>query len=600
MPDLIAQGPRPDHHWRREVPSNLSGIEPVIGRTEADWLTPWDLLISRAHVRLIPQVDDRIRVIALPGTRNPVFYRGKQNNSFTLVIGEHFVIGTTTFTLVKRPGVSNPGNNQEITEHVYAPERLNRSRYRDSDSRIAVLSRLPDLIGGSETDQELFVRVSDVLLRATPSAQAVAIVKDTCVNSANPADDIEVLHYDSRSGIDEAFPVSARLVRAAVSRRENILHLWPSTESRSGPFTASENVDWAFCVPLENDACLGWGIYMSGRNGGSNGVAAEPFNLTVDADQVEDDMKFASLVATTLSSIRQSQQLQHRQAAMRQFFAPVVLRAIAGRDTSEVLRPRIVDLSVMFCDLRGFSRSSEQQSDRLLELLARVSDALGVMTKHILETGGVIGDFHGDAAMGFWGWPLTQPDAPERAATTALRIRDDYAAPRNQHAFRCGIGIASGRGVAGQIGTVDQVKVTAFGPVVNLAARLENMTKTFGTQILLDGETATKLLQSTSENRDWRLRRLAHVRPAGMEFTTDVYELRNDTPEDRTFLSERDIEKYEKSWQLLARSEWAEAYELLHQLPAFDRPKDVLLSLILKHDRVAPANWKGVIEFPIR
>ena len=68
-------------------------------------------------------------------------------------------------------------------------------------------------------------------------------------------------------------------------------------------------------------------------------------------------------------------------------------------------------MTVLFCDLRGFSRESERSADDLFGLLERVSRALGVMTHHILEEGGVIGDFHGDAAMGFWGWPIAQADA---------------------------------------------------------------------------------------------------------------------------------------------------------------------------------------------
>ena len=75
---------------------------------------------------------------------------------------------------------------------------------------------------------------------------------------------------------------------------------------------------------------------------------------------------------------------------------------------------------MLFCDLRGFSRRSERDADDLLGLLNRVSRALGVMTHYILEEGGVVGDFHGDAAMGFWGWPIEQPNSIERACRAAL------------------------------------------------------------------------------------------------------------------------------------------------------------------------------------
>src|SRR6185295_4952116 len=180
--------------------------------------------------------------------------------------------------------------------------------------------------------------------------------------------------------------------------------------------------------------------------------------------------------------------------------SPIVLDALAGQDPNIALAPREADVSVLFCDLRGFSRHSEKHAGSLTELLERVSQALGVMTQHILAEGGVIGDFHGDSAMGFWGWPLPQPDAAARACRAALAIRQEFAATATFQTatatenplsdFRVGIGIASGRAVAGKIGTTDQVKVTVFGPVVNLASRLETMTKILRTPILIDELTA--------------------------------------------------------------------------------------------------------------
>src|SRR5690606_25017321 len=116
-------------------------------------------------------------------------------------------------------------------------------------------------------------------------------------------------------------------------------------------------------------------------------------------------------------------------------------------DPEEVLKPRETEVSVLFCDLRGFSLEAERSADDLLGLLNRVSVALGVMTHHILESGGVVGDFQGDAAMGFWGWPLPQPDAIHRVcrAATAIRTAFEEAATRSGDAladFRMGIGIA--------------------------------------------------------------------------------------------------------------------------------------------------------------
>ena len=227
-----------------------------------------------------------------------------------------------------------------------------------------------------------------------------------------------------------------------------------------------------------------------------------------------------------------------------------------------------------------------------------MSDALGVTTRHILQTGGVVGDFHGDAAMGFWGWPFAQPDAVARACRAALSIRAEFvAAARRPHHpladFRLGIGLATGRAVAGKIGTVDQVKVTVFGPVVNLASRLEGMTKLLRAPILLDAATAeaARVLLPPGQAR---VRRVAVVRPYGCDTPLEVSELlppQAELPE----LTDHDIAMYEAALTALHARDWQLAFQLLHQVTADDRVKDFLTVFIAERNRTPPADWDGVI-----
>ena len=593
MPDLIAQGPMSEHRWRRELPAITRSTGVLIGRDEADWNVPWDSKISRAHVRLTPMTDNRVEVCCEANARNPVFFRGKKTTRFTLVPGEHFVIGSTTFTLANRPGASDATSDIDLTEHEFNHAMLRRRNFRDAAGRIEMLSALPDLITSSSSDEELLVRVISVLLQATPAASAVAIASANVAGDTN--DGFTILHYDSRVPDKDGPTVSARLVRKAVERRESILHLWSAAVNENQAFTSSEEADWAFCVPLRSEACLGWAIYVTGELLPDESGRLES-SLQAAPDTLEDDVKFAELVGTMIANLRQSRRLERRQAAMRRFFAPVVMEALAGKDTNEVLAPREANLSVMFCDLRGFSKRSERDADQLLELLARVSDALGIMTRHILDTDGVIGDFHGDAAMGFWGWPFQQQDAALRAAEAASRIVMESNQILAENTFGFGIGIATGRAVAGQIGTVDQVKVTAFGPVVNLASRLEGLTKLFGAKVIVDHETAMALKESN--DHQFQLRRLALVRPAGLEKDIEAWQLLEPPKPEAQGLSSEQIASYEASLDAMIGGDWNKAYDLLHAIPAWDRPKDVLLSIILRHNRVPPDDWDGVIKMP--
>ena len=595
MPDLIAQGPMSEHRWRRELPALTRSTGVLIGRDEADWNVPWDSKISRAHVRLTPMTDNRVEVYCEANARNPVFFRGKKTTKFTLVPGEHFVIGSTTFTLANRPGASDATSDIDLTEHEFNHAMLRRRNFRDAAGRIEMLSALPDLITSSSSDEELLVRVISVLLQATPAASAVAIASANANAAENIDDEFTILHYDSRVPDKDGPTVSARLVRKAVQRRESILHLWSAAANENHAFTSSEEADWAFCVPLRSEACRGWAIYVTGELLPDESGRLES-SLQAAPDTLEDDVKFAELVGTMIANLRQSRRLERRQAAMRRFFAPVVMEALAGRDTNEVLAPREANLSVMFCDLRGFSKRSERDADQLLELLARVSDALGIMTRHILDTDGVIGDFHGDAAMGFWGWPFQQQDAALRAAEAASRIVMESTQVLAENTFGFGIGIATGRAVAGQIGTVDQVKVTAFGPVVNLASRLEGLTKLFGAKVIVDHDTAMALKESN--DHQFQLRRLALVRPAGLEKEIEAWQLLEPSRPNVQILSPEQIASYETSLDAMISGDWSTAYDLLHAIPAWDRPKDVLLSIILRNNRVPPDDWDGVIKMP--
>jgi adenylate cyclase len=253
---------------------------------------------------------------------------------------------------------------------------------------------------------------------------------------------------------------------------------------------------------------------------------------------------------------------------------------------------------VLFCDLRGFSLHTERHADDLFELLHRVSRALGVMTRQILNEGGVVGDFQGDAAMGFWGWPLAQQDAVARTCSAALAIRREFEEAARQPdsplaEFHVGIGIATGKAVAGKIGTPDHVKVTVFGPVVNLASRLEGMTKIIRAPILLDQATARAVRRHVPRDLA-RVRRLAVVRPYGLDTPLEVSELL--PPESQyPLLTDKHLEHCEAALDAFLAGRWTEAFELLHRTPPQDLVTDFLTVFIAQHNRTPPTGWNGVI-----
>jgi adenylate cyclase len=587
MAELLAQGKNERDQWRRRLPED----QPVLlGRDVGDWSVTWDQFISRRHAEVV-WTGGRLKVQRLPRARNPVFLRGEEANAFELPPGELFVIGETTFRVIEEKAASGPVSTlQEVS--ISAPE-LQRIPVRDAAHQLDVLSQLPGVISGAASDAELFDRLSKMLLAGVRRADAVALVAVEDADPDHPR--VHVLHWERRAPAAGGFEPSHRLVlEAVVRRRQTVVHAWGGDAPKDLDYTVATNLDWAFCTPVPGDACKNWGLYLGG------GFTGDPANYLSpwENNELGDELKFIELVAQVLNSLRQVQVLQRRQDSLSHFFSPAVLRALRDTPAEIALKPREAEVAVLFCDVRGFSRQAEMGSDDLIALLARVSKALGVMTQTILDQGGVIGDFHGDAAMGFWGWPLAQDDKVPRASMAALGIRQQFeaSAQRPDHplkGFHVGIGLATGRAVAGQIGTTDQVKITAFGPVVNLAARLEGMTKLLRAPILLDEATAG-VLRAQLAPAVARCRRLIRVQPYGLDTPLEVSELLPPAAE-YPLLSDAHLATYEQALDAFLAGDWNTAFELLHQVPPQDRGKDFLLGYIIQHNHTPPPHWDGVI-----
>ena len=233
-----------------------------------------------------------------------------------------------------------------------------------------------------------------------------------------------MIHWDRRGLTRGDFQPSEKLVTHAIQLGQSVLNVWQSDLSGDSNFTFDYENDWAFAYPIETEATPGWAVYVAGSS------RLEETPKEIQEGELDGDIKFCELVGATLKNLLRVQQLERQQASLRTFFSPVVVEALRGQDPDTVLQPRQCEVSVLFCDLRGFSRTSEQMADDLLGLLARVSESLGVTTRVILDTGGVIGDFHGDAVMGFWGWPLEDRSPVESALAAvhaAIEIQTEFS-----------------------------------------------------------------------------------------------------------------------------------------------------------------------------
>lgn len=562
MPYLIAQGKQPHHRWRRLLPE---GIVVTLGRTTPRWNVPWDPQISRMHAHL--QLEGESLLVECHETAsNAVYYQGQKIQQFKLQLNQHFVIGETSFSLVPSELAASLIPDSPAAEQTFMLTDLHKIPFEETSHRIELLSKLPTITASAADEQELLSKIIDWLFLGITRASGIALVRQLLPEDG----EVEVMHWDYRGRKDTYFSPSQALINQAIKSQMSIIHFWnQDTESE---YTELQEIDWGFCIPMQGEACQNWGLYIAGKTDTTSRVGSD----SLTQFQVKQDMKYAELASSTLSHLRSLKNMERLQAHFQQFFPDVVVDALLSGSSEELLTPRETDLSIMFCDLSGFSNASEDSAADLMNLLQSTSDSLSLITQQILAQDGVIGDFHGDEAMGFWGWPVAEtPEIHARkACAAALEILTSFL---SKSAFGATIGIASGVSVAGEIGSNHQVKVSVLGPVVNLASRLESMNRYFGTSILIDERTSALIGEALQEAV---LIRLGRVRPYGMERAVQVSTLLG--REDAAQLHHH-LENYAKALAALEENNLQQAHKLLLEITATEQPQLKFANVLLGH-----------------
>jgi len=201
---------------------------------------------------------------------------------------------------------------------------------------------------------------------------------------------------------------------------------------------------------------------------------------------------------------RERRRLRH---TFERYVAPSVVAEILADPESArgILRGRSLEVTVLFCDLQGFTQLTQRRSAAgQSELHVRqLNSYLGAMVEVISAHGGTVDKFIGDAVMAVFGSPVGRGPAQEAqtavlcALEMARRLQRLNAEWRLQHQdepftpLANGVGLASGSVVAGQIGSPQRLEFTVIGDTVNRASRLEGLTRQLKVTVCLDGATAS-------------------------------------------------------------------------------------------------------------
>jgi adenylate cyclase len=281
--------------------------------------------------------------------------------------------------------------------------------------------------------------------------------------------------------------------------------------------------------------------------------------------------------------------------AMDRYLSPAVGRWVLADPRRLTLGGDLREMTVLFTDLRQFTTLSHSlPPETLVALLNRYR---AIMSDVVFAHDGVVVQFAGDAIEAFWNAPMAQPDHARRACRAALgmsaalqAIRPEFEA-RGWEELDIGIGINTGRMVVGNFGSRRRLEYAVVGDPVNVAARLEGLTKVYGVRIVAGDDTRA----ATADAFVWRFLDLVAVK--GRPEPLRVWEVAG--PADQVDPEgKRRLERYQEGVDLYRARRFAEAEKILTAL-AVDMPGDGPVALYLERSRAAllkppPDDWDGV------
>lgn len=220
-------------------------------------------------------------------------------------------------------------------------------------------------------------------------------------------------------------------------------------------------------------------------------------------------------------------------SAFQHYLSPAVIEKVLVDPNALKLGGDRRELTILFSDLAGFTSLSEGLDPEALTTL--LNDYLTDMTDIILEEGGTLDKYEGDAIIAFWNAPLDQPDHAARACRAAVRCQRKLAERRPEFRERCGkdlrarIGMHTGLVVVGNMGSKQRFDYTVLGDAANLASRLEGANKAFDSYVMVSEVTRAQ----AGDGFDFRP--LGPIRVVGRKEPVEVFELGHaETPPDRS------------------------------------------------------------------
>ena len=223
------------------------------------------------------------------------------------------------------------------------------------------------------------------------------------------------------------------------------------------------------------------------------GLAAWQAGVVLPAAGASAGVVMALLGGAVVNFVLEGRQKMFIKGAFKHYLSAEVIEQIMRDPNSLKLGGERRELTIFFSDLQGFSTISEKLGPE--DLTKLLNDYLSDMTDIILEEGGTLDKYEGDAIIAFWNAPLHQPDHAVRAVRASVRCQRKLAERRAEFEQRTGavlkmrIGLNTGPVVVGNMGSSNRFDYTVLGDAANLASRLEGANKALGTYLMIAEST---------------------------------------------------------------------------------------------------------------
>ncbi|HEV3449307.1 MAG TPA: adenylate/guanylate cyclase domain-containing protein [Gemmataceae bacterium] len=231
---------------------------------------------------------------------------------------------------------------------------------------------------------------------------------------------------------------------------------------------------------------------------GSSQVARPLERLAQEADAIghlrlEARPAARSLVREVDRLVRAFEEMKTGLRSFQKYVPADLVRSLLASNREASLGGERRTVTVLFCDIADFTATAETMTPE--ELIEHLRAYLSALSREIIDTGGTVDKYIGDAIMAFWGAPA--PDAQHAAAACAAALRCQATLRKLQQLwqaqgkplFTARIGLNTGDVVVGNVGSETRLNYTVIGDAVNLASRLEGLNKVYGTEIIVSETT---------------------------------------------------------------------------------------------------------------